>query len=410
MAKNNNTKLESQLLELIETSGIDNTFLEKALKMILEKTMELEITELLGASKSEQTKGRKGYRSGTRRRRLDTRIGTFYLDVPKVRCGGYIPSFFEPYKRHEKALITAIGQMYVSGTSTRKTQSILRKLGIEDISASEVSHLNKALDKEVEAFRNRDLSKNNYLFIYVDALYEKIRFDSRVISSAVQIVCGIDEQGYREIIAIEPMLNESYETYCDLFSSLKKRGMNDPLMVISDAHKGLVKAITDSFIGCSWQRCKVHFQRNILAHVPHYAKKNFSAHLKQIWIQPDVESARDKAKEVIERFASKYAKAISVLEEGLEDSLSYYYFVGLVPTLDHRKISSTNVIERLNLEVRRRTSKVGIFPDTSSYIRLVTTFMIEYSEEWSLSRHYLNPEVLSELLTILSETKDKILT
>jgi putative transposase len=246
------------------------------------------------------------------------------------------------------------------------------------------SHKSRELNEQVEAFRNRSLQKT-YPVLWVDALYEKIRYDQRVVNMAVQVVIGIDEEGKRDILADEPMQDESEATYKALFDNLKLRGLKDVWLVVSDAHKGLAKAIKESFIGCSWQRCKVHFMRNILAHIPAREKEHFAARLKQIWLQPDYETAKSYAELLMDEYEERYPSAIQVLEKGLEDSLQLFHF----EQIDRRKISSTNVLERLNREIRRRTSVVGVFPNQNSYIRLVRSYLIEYSEDWSNGRSYI---------------------
>ena len=211
---------------------------------------------------------------------------------------------------------------------------------------------------------------------------------------AVFIVCGVDGNGHRDIIAVEPMTEESRSSYGVLFQNLKDRGLSTPRLIISDAHSGLVSAIRESFPGASWQRCKVHFVRNILVYVPQKEKKAFAAVLKEIWLAPTAEFARKRAYDVIDSYAKRFPKAVQCLEDGLEDSLAFYAF----PMLDARKISSSNMIERLNREIRRRTSVVGIFPNESSYVRLVTTYLMEYVEDWSVSKAYLSQKSIAATL------------
>jgi transposase-like protein len=259
------------------------------------------------------------------------------------------------------------------------------------------AHRNKELlFEQVREFRHRPLSNTFYPVLWVDALYEKVRLDGRIVSMAVLIVCGVDETGRRDIIAVEPMVEESRSSYGVLFQDLKDRGLATPKLIISDAHSGLVAAIQESFPGTSWQRCKVHFMRNILAYVPQKEKKSFAAVLKEIWLAPTAELARKRAYDVIDAYAKRFPKAVQCLENGLEDSLTFYAF----PKLDARKISSSNMIERLNREIRRRTSVVGIFPNEASYIRLVTTYLMEYAEDWSVSRAYLSQESIAATLLI----------
>jgi transposase-like protein len=320
-------------------------------------------------------------------------MGTIYLMVPKVRNGGYIPFFITERKRSEAALIQVIQETYVQGVSTRKIEKLARTLGIENISRSQVSEMTKGLNEQAETFRNRSLEEENYPVVWVDALYEKVRYGGHVVNMAILLVCGVREDGHREVLSIEPMLEESAATYGELFAKLKDRGLRGVRLVVSDAHRGLVTAIERAFPGASWQRCKVHFMRNILIHVPKRDKKTFAGHLKLVWQAPNKEVARKQAKALAERYGDRYPKAIEVLDNGLEDSLIFFDF----PSLDSRKISSNNMIERLNKEIRRRTRVIGIFPNPESYVRLVTIYLMEYSEDWSVSRSYLSGQSISEI-------------
>ena len=391
MAYHKNTaNLEKMLLKFLSEPDPMLAMLE----WLCHKMMEVEVENKPGASKGEHSPKRTGYRSGTRVRRFDTRMGTMYLLVPKVRKGGYIPFFVTERKRSEQALIQVVQEAFVNGVSTRKIERLAQSLGIESISASQVSQLNKELNEQVEEFRNR-LLENTYPIIWIDALYEKIRDNHRVCNLAVHVVSGINLDGKREILAIEPMYEESEASYTTLFESLKKRGLQNILLAVSDAHQGLIAAIQKSFVGCSWQRCKVHFMRNILTHIPAKDKESFAAKLKQIWQQPDYESAKRYANLLIEEYATKFPKAIEVLENGLEDSLQYYEF----PEIDSRKISSTNILERLNKEIRRRSKVVGIFPSMESYIRLISCYLIEYAEDWETSRCYIKKDIIQQIIT-----------
>jgi transposase-like protein len=365
------------------------------LEWLCEQLMEAEISAKVGAGKSEHTSERDTYRSGYRPRRFDTRMGTIYLMVPKVRKGGYIPFFVSDRKRSEAALVQVIQEAMINGVSTRKMDRLAKSLGIENLSRSQVSNMAKELDEQVEVFRNRSLAEHAYPVLWVDALYEKVRYDGRVVSMAILLVCGVDEQGHRQVLAIEPMLEESKEAYSQLFRSLQERGLKTPRLIISDAHSGLVSAIRHSFPGASWQRCKVHFMRNILAHVPHKEKGIFAAKLKQIWLAPDRESADQLADHLAEQYEARFPKAIQTLLDGLEDSLQFFAF----PALDARKIASTNMLERLNKEVRRRTRVVGVFPNPAAYLRLVTSYLMEYAEDWSVARAYLSSDSIQKTLT-----------
>ena len=386
--QNSTVPFEKMLLNFISN---DDPMLSM-LKWLCEKLMETEVQTKLGAEKAERVANRQGYRSGYRVRRFDTRMGTMYLMVPKIRNGGYIPFFVEAKKRSEAALMNVIQEAYVNGVSTRKIEKLTKTLGIESISRGQVSAIAKDLNEQVAAFRSRSLEAT-YPVLWVDALYEKIRDGHSVKNMAVLVVTGVNLEGRRDILALEPMYEESTATYNKLFENLKARGLEKVWLVISDAHKGLIKAVRESFVGCSWQRCKVHFMRNILAYISGRDKKYFAEKLKQIWLQPDYESARKYARSLMDEYELRYPTAVETLEEGLEDSLQFFNF----KEIDHRKISSTNILERLNREIRRRTKVVGIFPSMDSYIRLVTSYMIEYSEDWSSSRSYINPEIVNAI-------------
>ena len=364
------------------------------LEWLCNQMMEAEVTTQLNAEKSARTDDRSGYRCGYRPRKLNTRLGTVYLLVPKVRKGGYVPFFVNAYKRSEAALVSVVQEAYVNGISTRKIERLAEKLGIEGISRSQVSEMTKGLNEQVEAFRKRPLDWHEYPILWADALYEDVRVDGHVVSEAIIVVCGVDEHGKRDILAVEPMAEESFDTYKVVFDQLKERGLTSPKLIISDAHPGLVKAVKQCFPGSTWQRCKVHFMRNILAHIPQRQKKVFASELKMIWLAPTEEIARERADALIQKYEKRFPKAIECLENGLDESLTFYGY----PDLDPRKVSSSNMIERLNREIRRRTSIVGVFPNEDSYVRLVTTYLMEYSEDWSTSRSYIRESAITKIL------------
>ena len=393
--QNSTVPFEKMLMKFV----LDEDPMQAMLKWLCEKLMEAEVESKLCAEKSERSSERQGYRSGYRVRRFDTRMGTMYLMVPKIRNGGYIPFFVEAKKRSEAALMNVIQEAYVNGVSTRKIDKLTKTLGIESISRGQVSAITKDLNEQVEAFRNREL-ESTYPVLWVDALYERIRDNQRVKNMAVLVVTGINVEGKRDILAVEPMYEESAATYTKLFDDLKVRGLEKVWLVVSDAHKGLVKAAREAFVGCSWQRCKVHFMRNILAHISGRDKKSFAERLKQIWLQPDYDSAKKYANAFMNDYEAKFPQAISTLDDGLEESLQFFSF----REIDARKISSTNLLERLNREIRRRTNVVGIFPSMESYVRLVTSYLFEYSEDWSSGRSYINPKIITEIQLQLAKT------
>ena len=305
---NNKLNLEKMLLQFLA----EEDPMLSMLKWLCEQLMEVEVAAKINASKSEHNPQRTGYRSGYRVRRFDTRLGTMYLFVPKIRKGGYIPFFVTEKKRSEVALMNVIQEAYINGVSTRKIEKLAKSLGIDSISRSQVSQITKELNDQVAAFRQRPLQET-YPVLWVDSLYEKIRVGHQVKNLAVAVVVGIDENGKRDILAIEPMYEESETTYQNLFENLKERGLKNTWLVVSDAHKGLVKAIQKSFVGCSWQRCKVHFMRNILAHVPAKSKLEFAKKLKQIWLQPDLESARAYAHSIMDTYEHQYHAGTSAI-------------------------------------------------------------------------------------------------
>ena len=280
-------------------------------------------------------------------------------------------------------------EAFINGVSTRKIECLARSLGIENISASQISEINKGLSEQVESFRTRPLEAE-YPFLWIDALYEKVRVDGRVISIALMIAYGVTSQGEREILAIEPMFEESEATWREFFRKLKEKGVRKTCLCISDAHSGLQAAMKKEWVGSSWQRCKVHFMRNILAKVPHKEKKRFAERLKQIWLQPDKKSALKAAEIFCQEYERRFPEAIGCLENGLEDSIQFYEF----PEIDKRRISSTNVVERLIREIRRRSRVIGVFPNRESYVRLITCYLIEYSEDLIKERNYIKRENL----------------
>lgn len=387
------TFFENKLLDFIAEP--DPLF--SMMQWLTEQLMEVEVSKKANAPKGIHSSERKTYRCGTRLRRFDTRLGTMYLLIPKLRDGGYVPFFVTEKKRSEQALIEVIQEAWVNGISTRKIDRLAKSLGIENISASQVSEISKGLDDMVAEFRTRPL-ESEYPVIWVDALYEKIRDRNRSRNMAIMVVKGINLQGMPQILAVEAFDDETEENYCALFESLKARGLQKIWLCVSDAHQGLQNAIRKEFLGASWQRCKVHFMRNILAKVSQRDKRIFAGHLKQIWLQPDRKNAIAYARRIGEQYGDLYPEAMNILEDGLEDSLQYYAF----PEIDSRKIASTNTIERLNKEIRRRSKVIGIFPSADSYIRLICTYLMEYEEDWQTGRSYIKAESLVKQQALLN--------
>lgn len=337
--------------------------------------MESEVTAKVGAAPHERSAERTTYRNGYRPRRWDTRLGTLELQVPKVREGGYVPSFIEHRKRSEQALISVIQEAVVQGVSTRKIETVLEQLGIAGVSAGQVSQLCAALNDKVGQFRERRLGECRYL--WVDAVYEKVREDERVESMAVVIATGVNPQGRREVVGFDVIPTESEEGWTQFFKDLKERGLHGVRLVVSDAHGGLKNAVK-KVMKSEWQRCKVHFYRNVLVQVPRRSQAEVAEAMKAVFVQRDEKSAKAKAAELVRQLQSRFAKAMEIFEAGIDDVLSYFHY----PAPHRTRISSTNPLERLNKEIRRRTRVVGIFPHRGACLRLIGMLLIETHEDW----------------------------
>lgn len=361
--------------KLVETASSAEDPLRAMAELITDFLMEAEVTAKVGAEPHERSAERTTHRNGHRDRRWDTRLGTLTLNVPKLREGGYVPSFVGHRRRSEQALISVIQEAVVKGVSTRKIEAVLEEFGIAGVSAGQVSQLCTALDEKVRQFRERPLGEIRYL--WVDALYEKVRIDDRVESMAVVIATGVNLQGRREVLGLDVVPVESEESWTQFLKSLKERGLTGVRLVISDAHSGL-KAAARKVLKAEWQRCKVHFYRNVLVHVPKRSQAEVSEAMKAVFVQRDEKSAQAKAAELVRLFQARFAKAMEIFEAGIDDVLSYLHY----PQSHRVRISSTNPLERLNLEVRRRTRVVGIFPHAGACLRLIGMLLVEKHEDW----------------------------
>ena len=361
--------------KLVETASSAEDPLRAMAEILTDFLMEAEVTSKIGAEPHERSEERTTHRNGHRDRRWDTRLGTLALKVPKVREGGYVPSFIENRKRSEQALISVIQEAVVKGVSTRKIESVLEQFGIAGVSAGQVSQLCGALDEKVRQFRDRPLGESRY--VWVDALYEKVRVDERVESMAVVIATGVNSEGRREVLGFDVVAAETEESWAGFFKSLKDRGLSGVKLVISDAHKGLTAAVR-KVLKSEWQRCKVHFYRNVLVHVPKRSQAEVSEAMKAVFVQRDKKSAKVKAEELARQFQSRFPKAMEIFEAGIDDVLSYLHY----PQPHRVRVSSTNPLERLNLEIRRRTRVVGIFPHTNACLRLIGMLLVEKHEDW----------------------------
>jgi len=365
----------------------DPDFLREIVERVLQEMLEAEITEHIGAAPYERSVTRTGHRNGHKPRTLRTRVGTLNLLVPQDREGTFSTRLFSRYQRNEKALVLALMEMYLEGVSTRKVKEITEELCGTSFSKSLVSSLAGSLDSELEAWRMRRLEAASYPYVFVDARYEKVRVDHKVVSQGVLIVSAVRDDGMREILGVEVADTESEATYHDLFRSLKRRGLSGVQLVISDDHEGLKAAIARHFQGASHQRCQVHYARNLLGMVGYARRKELGADLRAIFAAPSRKQALTIASWVAERWRQKgNEKVAEHIEEHIEECLSCLAF----PESHRRRIRTTNALERLNQEIKRRTRVVRIFPNEKSCLRLVTALAVEQSEEWITGRRYLD--------------------
>ena len=370
----------------------DPAFLREIVERVLQEVLEAEMTEHIGAAPYERSLTRSGHRNGYKPRTLRTRVGTLNLLVPQDREGAFSTRLFSRYQRNEKALCLALMEMYIEGVSTRKVKEVTEELCGTSFSKSLVSQLAGALDSELKAWRDRRLEADAYPYLFVDARYEKVRVDGGVVSQGVLLISGVRDDGFREILAVEVADTESEATYQELFRSLKSRGLSGVKLVVSDDHKGLKAAIDRHFQGVCWQRCQVHNARNLLGMEAHARRKELAEGLRGVFAATSREVALGLACDLAARWRQSHPKVAEHLEEHLEECLSCLAF----PEAHRRRIRTTNSLERLNQEIRRRTRVVRIFPNREACLRLVSALAIEQSEEWLTGRRYLDMQELQE--------------
>jgi transposase-like protein len=372
--------------------GENPDFLREAVQVMMQMLIELEVSRQIGAERYERSPERVTYRNGYRERIWETRVGEIPLRIPKLRDGTYFPSLLEPRKRSEQALLAVIQEAYVKGVSTRKVDDLVQALGLEGVDKSKVSRICKALDEVVEAFRNR-LLEGEYPYVWLDALYPKVRQNHRVVSMALVIAVGVNEEGQRTLLGFDVGASEEEAFWKAFLRDLKKRGLKGVQLVVSDAHEGLKAAVETVLSGASWQRCRVHFMRNVLAHIPKGDKAMVAAAVRTIFAQPNHEAAGQQLQYVAEKLQPSWPKAAQVLLEGEQDVLAYMAF----PKEHWTRIYSTNIVERLNKEIKRRIRVVEIFPDLPSAIRLVGALLAEIDDEWQVGRRYFSQESMRKL-------------
>jgi putative transposase len=375
----------------------DRDILRDGVKTLAQIVMDAEVSEQIRAQLFERADDRVTQRNGYRARTWDTRVGTIELKIPKLRQGSYFPSLLEPRRRAEKALHAVVVEAYVKGVSTRKVDDLVKSLGIEGISSSQVSRICKVLDADVEAFRNRAIERE-HPYLWLDATFHKIRELGRVVSVATVVAVAVTVTGERQVVGVDCGPSEDEAFWTKFLRGLVKRGLKGVRLVISDAHEGLKNAVAKVLTGAAWQRCRVHFMRNLLATVPKAAQETVAAFVRTIFYQPDHTTAMAHLKDVAKMLRPRFEDAAALLEDAAEDILAHMHF----PPEHRRRLHSTNPLERLHKEIKRRTSVVGIFPNKQSLIRLVATLLEEQDDEWQVAdRRYFSVESMARINEII---------
>jgi len=380
------------LAELLAKSG-DADFLRTVAEAVLQLLMEADVEGLIGAGRHERTGERLNWRNGSRDRTLDTRLGALQLRIPKLRQGSYFPPFLEPRKTSEKALVAVVQEAWIGGVSTRRVDELVQAMGLTGISKSTVSRLCRDIDERVGAFPDRPLA-GEWPYLWPDATYLRQREGGRIVSVAAIIAVACDAEGRREIVGLHIGPSEAETFWSAFLKSLVRRGLKGVKLVVSDAHEGL-KAATARVLGATWQRCRVHWMRNASAHVGKGQQTVVAAALRQAFPQPDRDGARQTWRRVADQLRPRWPKLGKLMDDSEEDVLAYMAF----PAPHRTKLHSTNPLERLDEEVRRRADVVGIFPSEQSILRLIGAVLLEASDEWQLQRRYMGVEAMGEMLS-----------
>jgi len=381
-----NITIDSEILHHLLLKGAKDEGMAKLLESVLNQILQAQATEQIKAEPYERTEERKDYRNGCYQRNLVTRVGTLTLRVPRLRNGKLTTEIFSRYQRSEQALLLALMEMVVNGVSTRKIEEITYELCGTKFSKSTISELCKNLDPIVTAWNSRPLREKKFPFVIVDAMVIKVREDGRVRQRGLLIAVGVNEEGYREILGIMVGDSESEESWSEFFSWLKQRGLHGVDLVVSDHHNGLIRAIHKYFQGATWQRCQTHFMRNILDKTPKALQKEIHTKVRAILEAPDAKTARMLLNQVLEEYRAKAPKAMDILESGFEDAIAVLEF----PERYRKRLRTTNALERLNEEIRRRERVIRIFPNRESAIRLIGALLMEQDEKWTSGKKYLD--------------------
>ena len=378
--------IDSKILHQLFLSNAKDAAMASFLEEVLNQILQAQATEQLRAERYERTDERQGYRNGVYPHRLTTRVGTITLKVPRFRDGKFSTELFARYQRSEQALVLTLMEMVVNGVSTRKVAQITEELCGSEFSKSTVSDLCKRLDPIVHAWNERPLKDQKYPFVMVDAMVIKVREEERVRSRGVMIAVGINAEGYREILGIMLGDSESEASWSEFFSWLKRRGLCGVDLIISDHHGGLIRAIRQHFQGVTWQRCQTHFIHNILDATPKSLQPEILARVRTILTAPDRETAVMLLNETLAAYETKAPKAMAILEAGFDDAIA----VLALPEKYRKRLRTTNGVERLNEEVRRREKVIRIFPNRASALRLIGALLMEIDDKWASGKKYLD--------------------
>ena len=376
-----------------QLDGDGDDLVREMVREFAQRLMAAEVDVLAGAGWGEVSRERLNHRNGYRQRPFDTRVGSIDLAIPKLRRGSYFPDWLlDPRRRAEKALVAVVAECYIRGVSTRRVDGLVKTLGIESLSKSQVSRMAGELDGMVTEFRNRPLDAGPYTYVWMDALTQKVREGGRIINVAVVIAVGVNRDGHREILGLDVITSEDGAGWLAFLRGLVARGLAGTCLVICDAHPGLVDAIASTLVGASWQRCRTHYTRNLLTRVPKSAQSMVATLVRTIFEQPDAASVWAQHARVVDQLTERFPAAAEHLAEAASDVLAFTGF----PKEHWRQIWSNNPQERLNKELRRRTDVVGIFPNRDAVIRLVGAVLAEQHDEWAVARRYMAAEGLAK--------------
>jgi transposase-like protein len=375
-----------------------------ATERLYQELIDAEATAFIGAGPFERSEARTTQRNGTRSRLLTTTAGDLELRIPKLRTGSFFPSLLERRRRVDQALFAVVMEAYLHGVSTRKVDDLVVALGADSgISKSEVSRICEQLDADVAVFRDRPLTSTAYPYVFLDATYCRARVDRRVVSQAVVVAIGVTADGRREVLGFDVGDTESQPFWTAFLRSLRSRGLDGVKLVISDAHSGLVASIGATMTGVAWQRCRVHFMRNVLTQVPKQSQEMVASIIRTVFAQPDAEHVDAQLTEVVTMLARSHPKAAQMLQDAREDVTAFRHF----PVAHWKKIWSTNPLERVNKEIKRRTDVVGVFPNPASLLRLAGAVLVEQHEEWDAGdRRYLAETTMK----LLDKTPEEVVT